>query len=152
MTDYHFNIRVYGILTNMKNQVLVTDEYRNGIMFTKYPGGGLEFGEGIIDCLKREFIEEMNCEVTVKRHFYTTDFFQVSAFNPKHQLISIYFLVNSIEIENKDYNLERFGFNQKIEGAQIFRWIPINELCEDDFMFPIDKIVSTKIKEQYLIL
>lgn len=152
MTDYHFNIRVYGILTNMKNQVLVTDEYRNGIMFTKYPGGGLEFGEGIIDCLKREFVEEMNCEVTVKQHFYTTDFFQVSAFNPKHQLISIYFLVHSKEIENQEFNFERFGFNQKIEGAQIFRWIPINELCEDEFTFPIDKIVSTKIKKQYSVL
>ena len=50
-----FNIRVYGILLNDRNEVLVSDECRNGYSFTKFPGGGLEFGEGLVDGLKREF-------------------------------------------------------------------------------------------------
>ena len=58
-----FNIRVYGILINEKNQVLVADEYIRGGYYTKFPGGGLEFGEGTRDCLKREFKEEMNLKV-----------------------------------------------------------------------------------------
>jgi ADP-ribose pyrophosphatase YjhB (NUDIX family) len=128
---------------------LVTDEYRNGLMFTKFPGGGLEFGEGIIDCLKREFIEEMNCEIEVGNHFYTTDYFQVSAFNPNHQLISIYYQVNSNKIKETAFNFEKFGFEKMQEGAQIFRWVDIERLKEDDFMFPVDKIVSNKLKEQY---
>ena len=149
MSDYQFNVRVYGILTNKNNKVLVTDELRNGLMFTKFPGGGLEFGEGIIDCLIREFKEEMDCEIEVKNHFYTTDYFQVSAFNKNHQMISIYYLVKSNEIEEKELSKEKFNFDEKVEGAQIFRWISIKSLNEDDFMFPIDKIVSTKIKKYF---
>ena len=53
-----FNIRVYGILINERNEVLLTDEYRFGTEITKFPGGGLEFGEGTIDCIKREMMEE----------------------------------------------------------------------------------------------
>lgn len=71
-----FNVRVYGILINEKKQVLVSDEYIRGQYYTKFCGGGLEFGEGTRDCLKREFLEEMNLNIEVTRHLYTTDFFQ----------------------------------------------------------------------------
>ena len=80
-----FTIRVYGILMNDKNQVLVSDEYIRGNYYTKFPGGGLEFGEGTRDCLKREFMEEMGLKVEVGEHLYTTDFFQMSAFRPDHR-------------------------------------------------------------------
>ena len=36
-----FNVRVYGLLFNDEKEVLVTDENRFGIQFTKFPGGGL---------------------------------------------------------------------------------------------------------------
>ena len=38
-------LRVYGILINEAKQVLVSDEFIRGNYFTKFPGGGLEFGE-----------------------------------------------------------------------------------------------------------
>ena len=79
-----FNIRVYGILQNKNGDVLVSDEFIRGNQYTKFPGGGLEFGEGTRDCLKREFLEEMQLKVLVTDHIYTTDFFQMSAFNPEH--------------------------------------------------------------------
>ena len=63
-----FNIRVYGILINDKKQVLVADEYIRGGLYSKFPGGGLEFGEGTRDCLKREFMEEMDLKVEVGDH------------------------------------------------------------------------------------
>src|SRR4051812_1097228 len=85
MAENIFNVRVYGILINEQGQVLVTDEIHYGQRMTKFPGGGLQFGEGIVDCLKRECVEELGLEVNVQEHFYTTDFFQLSAFNPKHQ-------------------------------------------------------------------
>ncbi len=96
MSIKQFNIRVYGILINEKDQVLVADELVKGYQITKFPGGGLEFGEGTIDCLKREFMEEANMEVEVTAHFYTTDFFQQSAFHKDHQIISIYYLVTPV--------------------------------------------------------
>src|SRR6185295_18579844 len=91
-----FNLRVYGILLGENKQVLVSDEYIRGGYYTKFPGGGLEFGEGTLECLVREFQEEINLEVEVVEHIYTTDFFQISAFDNKSQIISIYYLVNPI--------------------------------------------------------
>ena len=92
-----FNVRVYGILINEQQQVLVSDEYIRGAYYTKFCGGGLELGEGTIDCLKREFMEEMNLRVHVTAHLYTTDFYQRSAFNPAHQIISIYYYAHPLE-------------------------------------------------------
>ena len=86
-----FNIRVYGILSGKNREILVSDEFIRGNKYTKFPGGGLEFGEGTRDCLMREFQEEMSLAVRVTDHLYTTDFFQMSAFNPEHQIISIYY-------------------------------------------------------------
>src|SRR4051812_47529929 len=91
-----FNIRVYGILINEYNRVLVTDELIKGHEITKFPGGGLEFGEGTIDCIVREFMEETNNVVEVVEHFYTTDYFQVSAYDKSHQIISIYYIVKPV--------------------------------------------------------
>jgi 8-oxo-dGTP diphosphatase len=75
--------------------LLVSDEFIRGGYFTKLPGGGLEFGEGTRDCLRREFMEETGLEVEVCEHIYTTDFFQISAFNNKDQIISIYYRVKN---------------------------------------------------------
>ena len=92
-----FNLRVYGILINENREVLVSDELIRGMKITKFCGGGLEFGEGTLDCLRREFVEEMNLKIEVEKHLYTTDFYQQSAFNPEHQIISIYYLVKPLE-------------------------------------------------------
>ena len=84
-----FNVRVYGILLDEDQRLLVSDEFIRGNYITKLPGGGLEIGEGTRDGLAREFMEEANIEVHVGDHFYTTEFFQISAFNHKDQIISI---------------------------------------------------------------
>lgn len=71
-----FIIRVYGILINENKEVLLSDEYYKGVKITKFPGGGLNYGEGTIDCLKREALEEFGQPIEVIEHFYTTDFFK----------------------------------------------------------------------------
>ncbi|MCW3087756.1 MAG: hydrolase, partial [Sediminibacterium sp.] len=88
-----FNVRVYGVLLDKDKRLLVSDEFIRGGYYTKLPGGGLEFGEGTRDCLKREFMEETGLNVEIGRHIYTTDFFQISAFNHKDQILSIYYEV-----------------------------------------------------------
>jgi 8-oxo-dGTP diphosphatase len=143
-----FNIRVYGLLINSFNQVLVSDEIIKGHNITKFPGGGLEFGEGIIDCLKREFREETNNEIEVIKHFYTTDFFQQSAYNPSHQIISIYYIVKEGNNFNLDTTSSSFDFKEHIDETQAFRWLSIKELTEEQFSLPIDKLVSRLLKDQ----
>src|SRR5210317_1866991 len=95
MTKGEFVIRVYGIIRNAKDEILISDEFQMGMQMTKFPGGGLHFGEGTIDCLKRELKEECNGqEIKKLEHFYTTDFYQKALFYENHQLISIYYLAN----------------------------------------------------------
>ena len=139
-----FNIRVYGLLINSKKEVLVTDEFRSEKEMTKFPGGGLQFGEGTMDCIRREFREELGCKIKVVKHFYTTDFFQQSAFHREHQLISIYYWVKSISPLILSISKKKFDF-EKEEGAQSFRWISISEISENDFTFPIDKKVAVML-------
>src|SRR5215831_7874107 len=124
-----FNIRVYGVLINEQKQVLVSDEYIRGGYYTKFPGGGLELGEGTRDCLKREFKEEMNLEVEVGDHIYTTDYFQLSAFNPNHQIISIYYFVKPLEEiksaidQNEFYPEEKtHASSEEIESFRFIDW------------------------------
>src|ERR1051325_7212532 len=128
-----FNIRVYGVLINEKKQVLVADEYIRGKFYTKFPGGGLELGEGTRDCLKREFKEEMDLEVEVGEHLYTTDFYQVSAFNSAHQIISIYYFVKALEDIKVPLRTKEFDFDKqqmevydKIKMTETFRFIDWN--------------------------
>ena len=89
-----FNVRVYGLLIH-NNQILIVKEPIKNNQVIKFPGGGLEFGEGTIDGLKREFKEELGVDITGITHFYTTDFFVQSFLNPEHQVISIYYLVQA---------------------------------------------------------
>jgi len=139
-----FNIRVYGLLINKHKQVLITDEYRMGTYMTKFPGGGLEYGEGTIDCLKREFKEELNIDIEIKSHFYTTDFFQPAMFFNNMQLISIYYLVDS----KQSATIKTTAIINDIpeeEGAQAFRWVNINELIPASLTFPIDQKVASLV-------
>ena len=149
MAIKQFNIRVYGILINKNNQVLVTDELIKGNEITKFPGGGLEFGEGTIECLKREFMEETNNAIEVIEHFYTTDFFQQSAYFLEHQIISIYYLVKPVstfEIITKE---KIFDFTEREEYEQTFRWLAVNKITENHFTLPIDKLVAKMLMEKY---
>lgn len=138
---YQFNVRVYGLLINENNEVLVSDEQEYGMQFTKFPGGGLEYGEGLTDGLKREFIEECNAEVEIISHFYTTDFFVKSAFNDS-QIISVYYLVKNINTLYLNFKTKVFDFDGEGDVLQAFRWIKLDRLREDDFTFPIDKYVA----------
>lgn len=149
MTAWKFNIRVYGILINEWNEVLVTDELIKGNQMTKFPGGGLEFGEGMIDCVKREFMEETKMEIEVIEHFYTTDFFQPSAFHKNHQIISVYYLVKSASAINFPVKDKVFDFEHKLEQEQNFRWITLHKISEADFTLPIDKIVGGMLRKKY---
>ena len=138
----NFNVRVYGLLINSKNEILVSDERRAGISFTKFPGGGLEFGEGLSEALKREFSEEMGIIITVENLFYVNDFFQISAFNEDHQLLSFYYLINYSHTDKIGKLEYTYPLN---EDGEKQRWVSISELHEDNFTFPIDKKVIQKL-------
>ena len=136
-----FNIRVYALIINERKEVLICDECHNNMEMTKFPGGGLQFGEGTIDCLKREAIEEFGQDIEIIEHFYTTDFFQKALFYKDHQLISIYYRVLFKEIINFKVSHKPFDFDIK-NGNLSFRWCSIDEHLKNTLTFPIDKYVG----------
>jgi 8-oxo-dGTP diphosphatase len=151
-----FNIRVYGILMRENMDVLVSDEFIRGNKYTKFPGGGLEFGEGTRDCLKREFMEEMSLSVQIADHLYTTDFFQMSAFNPEHQIISIYYRVEALEEISVPIRSREFDFDEaqmeiyhKTGETETFRFIPWDSFSAFSVSLPIDKVVADLVKTNF---
>lgn len=141
-----FNVRVYGLLIKDQNQVLISRETYNGMRLTKFPGGGLEFGEGVEDALKREFREELGLEVEAERLFYINEFLQISAFDPKDQLLAIYYLIRPASSASSRWaNIANSALSQEEHVA--FEWVMINQLGEAKLSFPVDKIVAGKLMD-----
>jgi 8-oxo-dGTP diphosphatase len=149
MQSNQFNLRVYAIILNESNDsVLVSDEFQLGMRMTKFPGGGLDFGEGIIDCLKREAIEEFGQEITNLEHYYTTDFFQKALFFENQQLICIYYKASFSEPIRFKISDTSFDYGNDENGKISFRWLPLNLISSNDFTFPIDQKVAEMLRNK----
>ena len=143
-----FNVRVYGVLLS-EGKLLVSDEYIKGSFYTKLPGGGLEKGEGTIECLIREFKEETGLDIEVGAHLYTTDFYQPSAFRQDDQVISVYYWVHCNDLSGLVTHEKPFDFGGDpgtLETGQVgesFRWVPYLEITEQTMSLPIDRKVMS---------
>ena len=131
-----FNIRVYALCI-VNNELLTLKEPFAGNMVVKLPGGGLEFGEGTADCLKREFKEELNLEITVNDAFYIQEDFIPSLAKDGKQLLTLYFFATIIDL----HNLEIIDKN-----IQEVNWIPLT--ANNPFTLPVDQIVFNKLQSK----
>ncbi|MBK9177769.1 MAG: NUDIX domain-containing protein [Flavobacteriales bacterium] len=133
-----FTIRAYGILLH-EGRVLVSDELIKGRRITKFPGGGLEYGEGLKDCLIREIREEIGVEARDVEHFYTTDFFQQSAFHSTPmQVVSVYFTFRVADPNSIPVVEEPFIGISGPGDQEVFRWLALDTSKEADLSLPID--------------
>jgi len=135
-----FNIRVYALII-FKDNILLSRELIQNELIYKFPGGGVELGEGIVDALQREAIEEMGQNLNHIAHFYTTDFFQRSSFDSSEQLISVYFKASLSQHINNRLKIP-------VKDQPVFEWKRLVDLNEDDLHFPIDKRIINMIKLQ----
>lgn len=136
-----FNVRVYGLIFNKKEELLVFEESYNGKTIFKFPGGGVELGEGIMDALKRELQEELGIESLIEvSHFYTTEDCVPSAFKPEEQIISVYYKVKT--------DLDKLEFKPEFideEGEVDFHWLTVNTDLLDKIQLPIECKVVAKL-------
>jgi 8-oxo-dGTP diphosphatase len=130
-----FTIRVYAVLINEQDEVLLMNESYRGISFTKFPGGGLKWGEGTIDTINRELNEELGLENVALEQLYTPDFFVNSYFDTATQVISIYFK-SSRPISKTAVKLETG--DSRLMGM---KWQALHTLTPRHVTFPIDKKV-----------
>lgn len=131
-----FNIRVYGLLV-VENQLMIIREPFAGTVIDKFPGGGLEFGEGTIECLKREFLEELNLEIEVLEHFYTQDFFLQSRFDENEQIFMVYYKVIAKDI----HQLKVID-----QDIQEIIWKDLSDVQLSDVSLETDQLVIKMLK------
>lgn len=139
--EIKYNIRVYALILNEEKEILLSDEYQLDMKMCKFPGGGMEPGEGTIDCLQREAMEEFGQSLANIRHFYTTDYYQPALFFKDTQLISIYYMADFGENIRFRVASKPFDIPYLKNGEQSFRWVPLSKVKEEDLTFPIDRKV-----------
>lgn len=137
-----FNLRVYGLIQNKQDQILISHENRFSRSFSKFPGGGIEWGEGTVEALKRELLEEIGIDFQIGELFYVNDFFQQSAFRETDQIFSFYY-----HVKCDDYSKVLSTPNGEKNDGEVFKWHDLSEIEDTDLTFPIDKIVLNKYKE-----
>lgn len=135
-----FNVRVYAFCIQ-ENTILALHERYAGVNICKLPGGGLEYGEGTIECLHREFEEELNLKIEILDHLYTQEGFIESRIKDNKQILNIYYTVKILNIED---------LNVQIPGLEKLEWIDINTK-NNPFVLKADIIAFDKLKEKLLI-
>jgi 8-oxo-dGTP diphosphatase len=151
-----FNIRVYILLLDEPMaRVLLSDEIVDGEYITKFPGGGLETGEGILDCLYREAREELGQEVEVLRQFYTSETFQVSRYRPEDQIICVYYICrlpcNGEGQRQPVFRVaeQKFDFVEIYDRAESSRWQALADLQAEDLSLPLDRQVVSRLLAEH---
>ena len=144
--EINYNIRVYALILNERKEILLSDEYQLDMKMVKFPGGGMEQGEGTIDCLQREAMEEFGQALVNIRHYYTTDYYQPALFFKNTQLVSIYYLADFSGKIRFKVSHKPFDIPEKKNGQQSFRWVPLSQVSEEDLTFPIDRKVIRLLK------
>jgi ADP-ribose pyrophosphatase YjhB (NUDIX family) len=140
--DYFFNIRVYGLIIRAQ-EILVSKENIDGFEMTKFPGGGLEFGEGILDGLQRELNEELGSEAEAPELFHVTEQYIESVFAKREQVISIYYLIRNFpEVNQLEIHQET---NVGSGNLLKFSWQKIDDMLLKKLTFEMDQEALRKL-------
>lgn len=147
-----FNVRVYFLLIagasdatlarsaaglDPEDEVLVSDEVIAGRNCTKWPGGGLEFGEGPRECALREAREELGQDIVLGPLVHATGTFVRSAWRPEEQVLCHYYLAR-LE-EPPGFPITEVPFSADSPAAQTFRWERIGDFDGNALTFATDR-------------
>ncbi|MCC9165576.1 NUDIX domain-containing protein [Pontibacter harenae] len=127
-------VRVCGIYIHEEKLLLVRHGHTmNNSCFWAPPGGGLDYGETMQQCLQREFLEETGLEVEVKRFLFVNEFLQ----QPLHA-VEMFF-----EVELKGGNLIT-GTDPESE--------PDQQLIQHVAFLALDEINQVPLQDKHRVL
>jgi 8-oxo-dGTP diphosphatase len=108
-----------AVIWNDEKQILIDRRLPQGTMANlwEFPGGKIEPGETIEECIEREILEELGIKIEVGKHLITIDH------TYPHLRVTL----------TVHYCLHLAGIPQAIECAEV-RWVGLDEL--DNFDFP----------------
>ena len=131
-----FAIRVRAVIYH-ENKLLVVKHLKE-LDFYALPGGKLEYGEKIQDCLKREIFEELGIQPQVSRLLYINNFIDTN----NKQSIEFFFEVTNAE----DYlDIEKLKGSHSFELYEI-KWIDAKDECKI-----LPKLVETDLKQNTIL-
>ncbi|OKH35440.1 DNA mismatch repair protein MutT [[Phormidium ambiguum] IAM M-71] len=120
MTKISLPQKIIGVavIWNEQGKILIDRRRPEGLMggLWEFPGGKLEPGETIQDCIKREIQEELAIGVEVGDHLITID----HTYSHFHVTLNVY------------HCRHKSGEPQPIECDEI-RWVTVDELPSYDF-------------------
>lgn len=93
------------------------------------PGGGLQFGEHMEACLEREFAEETNLEIEVRKLVHINELVE-----PPFHAVEFYFEVEKISGEPKVGGDPELSWDRQL--IRDLKWISLDQLKEIDFAPP----------------
>jgi 8-oxo-dGTP diphosphatase len=108
-----------AVIWNDEKQILIDRRLPQGAMggLWEFPGGKIEVGETIEECIKREIAEELGIEIAVGEHLITID----HTYSHLRVTLTVH------------HSQHLAGIPQAIECDEI-RWVSLDEL--DEFTFP----------------
>ena len=108
-----------AVIWNDQKQILIDRRLPTGTMagLWEFPGGKIEVGETIQECIKREISEELGIEIAVGEHLITID----HTYSHLRVTLTVH------------HSQHLAGVPQAIECDEI-RWVDLDEL--DNFTFP----------------
>ncbi|MCC9136899.1 NUDIX domain-containing protein [Pontibacter silvestris] len=131
---HKLRVRVCGICIKNNKLLLVQHQQTvNNTAFWAPPGGGLNYGESIKDCLKREFLEETRLEIDVSRFLFLNEFME----EPLHA-VEMFF-----EVRTKGERVAT-GFDPELP--------PDNQLIEHVQYLTLDEIRKIERQNKHHIL
>ena len=114
-----FRVGAYGLLIE-DSRLLVTRTRTRSRILNNFPGGALELGEGALQALGREFIEETGLIIRPLGLLHASEGYHRSADYPENQLVKLYW-----RVERAGGELRLAGNGDDVVGCF---WAPLSEL------------------------
>jgi len=154
MTLRRFNVRVYLFLLDRpllgnglpdpESRILLSDEFLAGRNCTKLPGGGLEFGEGPMECARREAREELGQPIDLGPLVHATGDFIRSDWRGDEQVLCQYYLATLPEPAG--FRVADARFDYPGPDRESFRWGGLESLTDEEFTFGVDRSALSALR------